>query len=277
MANCVEHTRCPACAKHGQDRSGNNLGVYDDGSTFCFRCRYYTPAVNCGINAPRTQRQEETGIGSAGSDREPKIANRCTLPKDSIGLLDPNTPLSALDWIWKYDLTVKEISDNLLLFSEKGVFLQKKQEQTGSLVIFPVYCDGDLMFWTGRNLSYAGTGTKWVIQGKKADMIYAVYPEVWYSKANQTACCVCEDIISTIKLGRIIPTYTLFGTSISNTLLKYLSLNYNELLIYLDYDAVDIMLKLADKVRPYFDKVRVIISSNDPKLYSTEELREIIR
>jgi hypothetical protein len=78
-------------------------------------------------------------------------------------------------------------------------------------------------------------------------------------------------------LGRIIPTYTLFGTSISNTLLKYLSLNYNELLIYLDYDAVDIMLKLADKVRPYFDKVRVIISSNDPKLYSTEELREIIR
>src|SRR5258705_2915963 len=33
--------RCPECASRGLDTSGDNLGVYDDGHSYCFSCEYY--------------------------------------------------------------------------------------------------------------------------------------------------------------------------------------------------------------------------------------------
>lgn len=277
MGNCVSHERCPSCAKHGRDRSGNNLGVYDDGSAYCFSC-HYRRSANLYLNLEaRSQGCTESGDRSTAHNRTNEGSNRCPLPKDSIGLLDENTPLYALDWVLQYGLTTKEITDNLLLFSETGVYLQKKQELVCPLVIFPVYGDGELLFWTGRNLAYKGIGTKWTIKGKKADIIHCIYPDQGGFQSTHSTCCVCEDVISSIKLGRIIPTYTLFGKSVSPELLKYLSSNYHELLIYLDFDAIDTMVKLQQQFKPYFHSVRIIISPLDPKLYNTEELRDIIK
>lgn len=34
----LRHEQCPACASRGKDRKKNNLGVYDDGHTYCFSC-----------------------------------------------------------------------------------------------------------------------------------------------------------------------------------------------------------------------------------------------
>ena len=33
-------TRCPACAENGKDRSGDNLGVYSDGHSYCYSCGF---------------------------------------------------------------------------------------------------------------------------------------------------------------------------------------------------------------------------------------------
>lgn len=33
--------RCPKCAAQGNDMSGNNLAVYDDGHSYCYACEYY--------------------------------------------------------------------------------------------------------------------------------------------------------------------------------------------------------------------------------------------
>lgn len=35
-------TRCPKCEENGKDRSGDNLGVYSDGHSFCYSCGYIT-------------------------------------------------------------------------------------------------------------------------------------------------------------------------------------------------------------------------------------------
>ena len=40
MAHFVRHAKCPECTKLGKDRDGNNLGVYSDGSVYCFACGY---------------------------------------------------------------------------------------------------------------------------------------------------------------------------------------------------------------------------------------------
>lgn len=278
MANCIGHSRCPSCAKHGRDNSGNNLGNYDDGSSYCFSCFYRTLPTNLRFNfaAGIRGRSESDYITSQGN-REVKRQNRLTLPTDSKPLIDTDYDL-PWNYVLKYGLTTKEISDNLLCFSERGIYLERKDEEVAPLLIFPIYGDGELLFWTGRNLAYKDSGTKWVIKGKKEEMIHEIVPDMYkVGMERYASCCVCEDIISTIKLGRIMPTYTLFGKNISDTLLKYLCLNYSELLIYLDFDAIDTMMKLKQRYEPYFSKIRLIISKQDPKEYSTEELREIIK
>jgi len=37
----IRHEQCPDCAKHGKDTAGDNLGIYDDGHSYCFSCGYY--------------------------------------------------------------------------------------------------------------------------------------------------------------------------------------------------------------------------------------------
>lgn len=40
MSNLIKKTECPRCAANGEDRSGDNLAVYDD-HVYCFKCRYH--------------------------------------------------------------------------------------------------------------------------------------------------------------------------------------------------------------------------------------------
>lgn len=265
MANCIRHERCPVCAKHGRDRSGNNLGIYDDGSSYCFAGH---GVHNGSIYMLSLERQ---GMRETGKNLLEGSSPR--LPEDSKSIEGFD---EGVDWLLRYDLTPREISDNLLLFSKKGIYLERKDENVFPLIIFPIYGEGNnLLLWTGRNLSYQGTGTKWVIKGKPSEVIHGIYPTERFLSLQ--SCCVCEDIISAIKLGRIIPTYPLFGKNISERLLTYLASNFRELLLYLDFDAIDTMVELKSKCEPYFDSIRIIISQNDPKEYNTEQLREIIK
>jgi hypothetical protein len=268
LANCIDHERCPACAKRGRDNSGNNLGVYDDGSKYCFSCHYYCPPTGNWVT---------DGRSAILQDEQRSLERRSVkLPQDAMSV---SRHIKGIDWLLQYGLTMKEIFDNLILFSEKGVYLQRKDETVEQLVIFPFYGNADeLIFWTGRNLAYTGTGTKWVIKGKPANLIHGIYPDMYKAGVGKfETCCVCEDVISAIKLGRIVPTFALFGKNINERLLKYLSVNFSVLLIYLDFDAVSDALALMQKMKPYFDQVRVIVSTSDPKCYGTEELRDILK
>ena len=40
MATAVTHEQCPKCASQGKDRHEDNLGVYQDGSAYCYSCGY---------------------------------------------------------------------------------------------------------------------------------------------------------------------------------------------------------------------------------------------
>jgi len=37
----VSRKRCPKCAAQGNDTTGNNLAVYDDGHSYCYACQFY--------------------------------------------------------------------------------------------------------------------------------------------------------------------------------------------------------------------------------------------
>lgn len=280
VSNCISHERCPSCARRGRDRSQNNLGVYDDGHKYCYSCGYYSPSNRLRFSSD--VEIHETQVGGAGGDlhhaTKPVAGSKrgsvsdaqIRLPNDCIPATESHR---SIKWLEQYQLTNREIADNLLLFSAKGTYLSKKKEEIDNLLIFPVYGAGDdLLLWNGRNLDYeADGGTKWVIRGTPRKVIHKIAPE-----APSHVCCVCEDLVSGIKLGRIVPTYPLFGKNISELLLRYLCTNYTTLLIYLDYDAIDTMVYLKQKTEPYFESVRIVISEHDPKYYDTKQLQEII-
>lgn len=54
MGNVVRKERCPECAETGKDNSSDNLAVYDDGSTYCFACSYYTKGEGVEEQEDRT-------------------------------------------------------------------------------------------------------------------------------------------------------------------------------------------------------------------------------
>ena len=73
------HTRCPKCAKRGNDKSGDNLAVYDDGHVWCFSCGYYEPA-----NPIKKLKQKEIN----------KPKKEFELPEDTTDII----PHKALKW-----------------------------------------------------------------------------------------------------------------------------------------------------------------------------------
>lgn len=46
----IRKEQCPECAKLGRDTSQDNLGVFDDGHSYCFSCEYYRSSKGGGIS-----------------------------------------------------------------------------------------------------------------------------------------------------------------------------------------------------------------------------------
>lgn len=45
-SRAVSKEQCPECARHGRDRSEDNLVVYDDGHKYCYACEYFIRGDN---------------------------------------------------------------------------------------------------------------------------------------------------------------------------------------------------------------------------------------
>lgn len=61
----IRRTQCPRCASKGEDRSKDNLSVYDDGHTHCYKCNYHT-------NAPKGYTPKETTGDTIGGVKRNK-------------------------------------------------------------------------------------------------------------------------------------------------------------------------------------------------------------
>jgi twinkle protein len=64
----VSRKRCPKCAAQGNDTSGNNLAVYDDGHSYCYACEFYVRG-----NKPMETIVEETPVYATEKFRSGEI------------------------------------------------------------------------------------------------------------------------------------------------------------------------------------------------------------
>ncbi len=71
-------TACPACRARGLDKTGNNMGVYDDGHKFCFACNYReAPDGSFHAAGAVSNKKQPKGLemtGTAGPIKDRKIS-----------------------------------------------------------------------------------------------------------------------------------------------------------------------------------------------------------
>lgn len=230
-------SQCPNCKALGRDRSQDNLVQFDDGS-YCFSCGYREN----GDKLFKLRKRKET---------------RGTLPSLPSDVTD-DLPLKCLDWLNSYNLTTDEISK--FLWTEKYERL-----------IYPVFdLSGNLVMTSGRKFpSDSEKHSKYRSEGE----VLKVYHFIGKPSAG---IILTEDVVSAIKVGRQYYAMPIWGAQIPLERIRTLATMFSELWIWLDPDKAKYSLKVRAEAAPYFDLVRSIITTKDPKCYSDEEIKEIL-
>ena len=77
MSTFLKKTECPRCAANGEDRSRDNLAVYDD-HVFCFKCRYHKNNEGVTMNEEKIEVVKEF-VPASGSFMD--LEDRCITEK----------------------------------------------------------------------------------------------------------------------------------------------------------------------------------------------------
>jgi len=234
-------TRCSACAAQGKDKSGDNLGVYSDGHSYCYSC-------GNGSSATLT--------GKLGKQQK-EVKPIPDLPNDIDLWLAPE----AMDWLHQYFPDVRDFP--LCYWSEE----ERK-------LIFPIMDDQrkNLLAWQYRYFGFNEKHPKWVSYGINENLIHVI--DHRNSNTSLSSITLVEDLISANKVGNTTPTLCLFGSNISLKRLAMIkTLGYTEVVIWLDWDKRDYAIKAAQLAQSIGLQARVIHTQLDPKEYSIEEIK----
>ena len=239
--------QCPKCKANGYDTSKDNLHRYEDGHAHCYACGYHIFS-----NSIEAMIQVET-------KKEKQLV---VLPKDAV----PEIDFKALTWLAKYEISTEEVAKYQMLWS-KG----------HKLLIFPIYSASpghELLAWQGRNFS--GYGAKNWTEGQIHDIIVpldATYP-LPVTKAKYMV--LVEDYVSAIKVARGHSVTCMFGSDASSNWLKRFHILTDTLYFWLDNDKALQAMRLAKIASTLNFKVKVIVTKNDPKVYSDVEINQAI-
>ncbi len=237
----MEHVQCPICAKKGNDRNGDNLAIYSDGSSYCFSCGYFQTAS--GLSKLKTKESIPT-----------KDIRSITLPADCDTIL----PARVKDWLSNYSLTEHDLKLHHVMWSEHWQRL-----------IFPYIIDGKLVAWQGRSFSPTHK-SKWFSQGDLKNILY-----VCGNHLNKTVVLV-EDIISAIRVSNQqgVCAVPLFASHISTINMLRLAQFYDKLVVWLDKDKEKEAIKFTHDINLLGVNSQVIITDKDPKEYTNEEIHK---
>ncbi len=239
-SNFSSKTVCPRCRALGRDNRGDNLAVYDDGHKFCFGCKYFVPAERSVANLWKKK---------VSSSVHP-------LPEDLTDAIDHK----ALQWLAKYDIESGELAKHSIRWSPKR-----------QLLVFSFYNDSqEIVGWQARNFN-ENDKVKYLTFGRVDDF----FPFT-LTKANGNAIILVEDVISGIKIDRFYNALPLFGSTISHAKLTRLKYMADKLIFWLDFDKRSTSVFLAKVAQSLGFKTGIMVTDEDPKCYSNQELIDFL-
>ena len=193
-------------------------------------------------------------------DRPQQKMKEVRLPQDfsnDIKSFDPK----AYAWLLEHDITDDEIIKYNIGYS-----------QYYKRLIFPVYQNDELVYWQGRSMEpKSKENSKWINikQLGREDIYFVVQKPMSFDKV-----VLVEDILSAIKVGRVVNTIALLGSYISDDLILFLKTK--EIYIWLDKDKTVAAIKYFMRLRATGIKTHLRVTSRDPKFYLEEEIRRKI-
>ena len=250
MARFSHYEACRRCTEQGRDSRGDNLGVWVDGGAHCFSCgwhrfpkHYSSPSVEVGLNGSKS-------VLPAGFTRE--------------------VPAIAWKWLLQYGLP----------FTYWQPFVGYSPED--SRLVFTV--GQPTKFSIGRLID---TGTsvasghakprKWYVWGDSHKHCERIGEGRSSDKSGRSSVVLVEDIVSAHKVGQVTETIPLFGTRVFEDVQYYLMTINSPIKLWLDKDQEGRVAKVAAWLQGLTENpVDVIITDNDPKTYSTDQIKEIL-
>lgn len=183
------------------------------------------------------------------------------LPSDC--LYSPSSwPIDARLWINRAGVSSQMALDNNIGYSPRF-----------NRVVIPINYGGVYQGYSARRIGKEGP--KYLARCKSKDKFLFVKHVV----PNQSVILV-EDILSCIRISELgYNCVALQGVHLSDSMLNYLSSNYNMFSIYLDNDKIEVkiqQIRLKNELELY-GSVKLIKTTNDPKEYSNDELEEILK
>jgi hypothetical protein len=239
MSHFITHQPCPKCG------SSDAFAEYDDGHFWCFSCRNYVPP-----NYKSLKNMENY----FSAKRELKKGE---LPHD----FTKEIPKEPYAWLKQYSLTTEEIS----------AYYGWSQSQ--QMLITSYYGEeNDLLVWQGR-----------YFPARVPKVYTSGYPDTHILLHSNTdgeysrRVVVVEDSVSAIKVARVCTATPLLGSNLSRHKSVGLSRSFTHLTFWLDYDKLSSMMKQTEANKLLFSKVDMIVTEKDPKEYSTDEIKELLK
>lgn len=222
-------------------------------NTACPKCRSNGSDVagdNLGVYSDNHKICWKCGYYEPG-DKVQEFSNQQKQIVNSKGLVYPDiVPFSkeCLDYLKSFNLTHEEIYSNLNGHEDGYSFFDNK-------------------FFTVRRLHKE---PKALSHGD----IVGNEP-VFRATASSNTIVLVEDILSAIKVSRVIDSCALLKNQIHDILIYRLANIYDNCYLWLDPDMYEHMTKkLLPRIKPYFKECKVIMSEKDPKIHSTKEIKE---
>lgn len=171
-------------------------------------------------------------------------------------------PAEGLAWLFKADLSEAEIKEHGFGWSP----VLKR-------VIMPVYMDGQLVYWQGRNV-----GEVTPERPKYMNVFQRGRDKIYFEIRGDTegSVVLVEDILSAIKVGRFNDAIALLYAYVPDDLIWELSEIYNHVLLWLDPDKWDRMLKRVSRYRSFGINVTTARVGKDPKNFDDDRIEEIL-
>lgn len=237
MSEFVRHEVCPYC--HSRD----NLARYNDGHGYCFGCHYSEPATERWLGHKPVLKPLST-LRPLPDDAKPQIG--------------------AVGWTWlkKYDIQESETKD--MLWSDEKQWL----------IFTFIEPDGNLTCWQARNFNKERPKPKYITYGPRNE-VFCLY-------GQGDTVVLTEDVISAIKVGRSegVVGVPLLGSGVPLRLLTRLFKRFSSkvvLGVWLDADKGRESVVARSRASQYFPFVFNILTPNDPKSYSDQEIDDIIQ
>jgi hypothetical protein len=252
----IRHEQCPKCAREGHDRAKNNLGVYDDGHSYCFRCKFYSRGS--GYGAKYTSNHSNTNDRTINMKKQQVV-----LPEDCTN----EYPQIAIDWMGEYELDTVDMKNNKCLWSPSN-----------NRLIFPIYDEKELVAHVGRYISDTArppTIPKWLSHGNLKKHLHILNRD-----GAEEGLVIVEDIISAIKISKVTASMPVFGCVIGLDRWKVLRTLCDDDLkihVWLDPDMEVQVMKESLLGQQIGLKAKTVFSGHDPKYYTTDEITQILR